>query len=183
MKLLTLTCAVCILFMQNLKSQDSLKPAISQDTISKPVFYRAYIYQAHQSTIKGYLATIQDSSLYISQNIIPLSFGEVNTIHLEKFDYKNIIRVKVAKPHVRSRAVLIGVGAGIIIGALIGYSGGNDTGWFGLTAGSKAFLGGLIGGGAGCLVGAVIGNNAEKKFMINGEWQSLQDMKNSLQIK
>jgi hypothetical protein len=48
-------------------------------------------------------------------------------------------------------------------------------------AGEKAFVGGVFGGGAGVLVGAVIGRSSEKKFLINGEWESLQEMKASLQ--
>ena len=69
---------------------------------------------------------------------------------------------------------------GAAIGAIIGGLGGNDTGWFGLTSGEKAFVGGLIGVGAGALVGTIIVNSGDKKFLINGEWTSLEEMKESL---
>jgi hypothetical protein len=183
MKLLTLTCGLFILFLQNLKSQDSLKPVFAQDTALKTAVYRAYVYHPHRLRTKGYLVTITDSSLYISQNKMPLNFGRVNLSNLEKFDYKSLTQVKVATPHGKGNALIIGAAAGIVIGAIIGYSGGNDSGWFGLTAGGKAFIGGIIGGGVGCLVGGIVSTGTETRYFINGEWQSLQDMKNSLQMK
>jgi hypothetical protein len=52
---------------------------------------------------------------------------------------------------------------------------------FGLSSDDKAVLGGFIGAGAGCITGAVIAKVAEKKFLINGEWRNLQEMKETMQ--
>jgi uncharacterized membrane protein YeaQ/YmgE (transglycosylase-associated protein family) len=181
MKLLTITCAFSMLFLQTVKSQDSLKPVNSQDAVLKPTVYKAYIYQPHLRSIRGYLVTIKDSSLFLSQNKIPLSFANANLAYSEKFDYKSIQKVKLSRPKVLGRSILIGAIAGIIAGAIIGYASGDDSGWFALTAADKAVVGGLIGAGAGTLIGASIGREAEKKFLINGDWKSLEEMKESLQ--
>lgn len=181
MKLLTLTCTLTMLFLQTVKSQDSLKLVNSKDTIMKPSFYKVYVYQPHLRGVKGYLVTIEDSSIFISQNKMPLSFANVNLAYSEKFDYKSIQKIRLNKPKVLGSSILIGAVVGIIAGALIGYASGDDSGWFALTAADKAFVGGLIGGGAGTLVGTIIGKASEKKFLINGDWKSLEEMKESLQ--
>jgi len=181
MKLLTLACVLPVLFLQTVKSQDSLKETKHQDSLINPVFYMAYIYQPHRHSVKGYLVTINDSSLYISQNRMPLSFDNTNFSYFEKFDYSSIEKVKVRKPKVMGRSVITGAIIGIVTGAIIGFALGDDTGWFGFTAGEKAVVGGIIGGGVGSAVGAIVGNESAKKFLINGEWESLQEMKISLQ--
>jgi hypothetical protein len=170
-----------MLFLQTVKSQDSLKPVNSKDTIMTPSFYMAYVYQPQHRAVKGYLVTIEDSSIFISQNKTPLSFANVNLAYSEKFDYKSIQKIRLNKPKVLGSSILIGAVVGIIAGALIGYASGDDSGWFALTAADKAFVGGLIGGGAGTLVGTIIGKASEKKFLINGDWKSLEEMKESLQ--
>ena len=181
MKLLALTCVLGTLFLQTVKSQDNLKPVNSQDAVLKPTIYMAYIYQPHRRSVRGYLVTIEDSSLYISQNKMPLSFANVNLAYSEKFDYRSIQKIRISRPKVLGRSILIGAVAGIIAGAIIGYASGDDSGWFALTAGDKAIFGGLIGGGTGTLIGASIGKESEKKFLINGDWKSLEEMKESLQ--
>jgi hypothetical protein len=180
----TLYFALSILFMQAVKSQDSLKSVNSHDTVKYQHIYSAYVFRpGHRSPDKGFLVTIQDSSLYMSQAKSPISFGNVNLTSLEKFDYRYIQKVVVRKPGVVGRSILIGVIVGVAAGALIGYSLGSDHGFLALDAGGKAVVGGIIGAGAGTLVGGIIGNASQKKFMINGEWKSLQEMKESLQNK
>jgi hypothetical protein len=107
MKLLTLTGTLAMLFLQTVKSQDSLKPVNSKDTIMKPSFYTAYVYQPHRRAVRGYLVTIEDSSLYISQNKMPLSFANVNLAYSEKFDYKSIKKIRLSKPEVLGRSILM----------------------------------------------------------------------------
>jgi hypothetical protein len=140
----------------------------------------AYIYRLDHATVKGYLVTIKDSSIYLSQEKMPMMSENANLSYLNKFEYNYIEKVKVAKAHAKGKSILTGAIIGIVTGAIIGYALGDDEGWFALTAGEKAFIGGVIGGGAGCLVGAIVGSSSEKKYLINGDWKSLQEMKESL---
>jgi hypothetical protein len=181
MKPLTLTCVLTILILQAVKSQDSLKTALPTDTAVQGIFYKAIIYMTNFVVAKGYLVTVKDSSVYISQTKKPLSFDHVNPAYLKKIDYRSIGEVKINKSHAMGTSILVGALLGVVTGAVIGYASGDDSEWFGLTAGEKAFVGGIIGGGAGTLVGALIGKTSEKKFLINGEWESLQEMKEDLQ--
>ena len=97
-----------MLFLQTVKSQDNSKQVNSHDTIPNPAIYKAYVYQPHLRAVRGYLVTIEDSSLYISQNKMPLSFANVNLAYSEKFDYKSIKKIRLSKPKVMGRSILIG---------------------------------------------------------------------------
>ena len=172
MKLLSLTFAICILILQTVKSQD---------TVIRSSTYVARISQIYNHPVKGYLVTINDSSLYLSRIKVPLSLDNVNTAHLEKFDYRSILEVKLSRPKSMGKSIIIGAVIGIVVGAIIGHAQGDDSGWFGLSSGDKAVIGGIIGAGAGTITGAIIAKSSEKKFLINGDWKSLKDMKESLQ--
>jgi hypothetical protein len=185
MKLITYTCIISFFMMQTIKAQDTLvKPSQYQDTLVKPVQYNVAIKLTkdfHAGVVKGYLATIKDSSLYISQTAVPLSFSNMNVTYLQRVDYKTVNSVKLYNRSKKSTIFLISIFTGIVVGALIGYASGDDTGWFALNAGEKAVVGGLLGAGAGSAVGGIIASGTEKKFLINGEWESLQEMKEGLQ--
>ncbi len=95
--------------------------------------------------------------------------------------YKSVREISLTKPRAMGRNILVGAVVGIVIGVLIWYAQSSDSGWFGLSSEDKAVLGGFIGAGAGCVVGAVIAKASEKKYMINGEWKNLEEMKEALQ--
>jgi hypothetical protein len=183
MKHLTFLFALSAFTMQQVKSQDSSRIASPGDTLISPVFYKASIFQTFHQVSKGYLVTISDSSVFLSENKIPVRFENVNTAHFGKFDYRNIEKIKLSKPHVKATALIVGAVVGIGVGAIIGYSNGDDTGLFAATAGEKAVFGGLVGGGAGVLIGGIIARASEKTYLINGEWRSLQELKDDLQKK
>jgi hypothetical protein len=176
MKRISLVLTLSLFFLQIVKSQDSLFK------------YKSYNIVVHQvmpgtlktSVLKGYFATIQDSALYVSGSKIGMSFNHVNTEYLQKIDYKSLTSVKLYDHSKSPMTMVLCMIGGAAIGALIGAAGGNDTGWFALTAGEKAFVGGLIGIGTGALVGTIIVHSGDKKFLIDGEWKSLEEMKESL---
>lgn len=57
----------------------------------------------------------------------------------------------------KGNRALIGLVSGALIGGVIGYSGGDDHGWFALSAGQKATFGAITLGAIGALVGAISG--------------------------
>jgi hypothetical protein len=176
MKRISLVLSLSLFFLQIVKSQDSLEKFKSYKIVVNQVMPGSLT----KSVVKGYFATIQDSALYVSGSKIGMSFNHMNTEYLQKIDYKTLTSVKLYDHSKSPMTMLFCMVGGAAIGAIIGSLGGNDTGWFGLTSGEKAFFGGLIGVGAGALVGTIIVNSRDKKFLINGEWTSLEEMKESL---
>jgi hypothetical protein len=172
MKPLTLTCLLSILFLQVLKSQD---------TLEKPRYYNTAISQLNTKAQKGYLAAIQDSSLYLTLIRMPLRFSQVNVTDFYKIDYKSLLIVRLSNSRQIRTSFLVSIALGIAAGAIIGYSQGSDKGLFALDAGGKAVVGGIIGGGVGAAIGSIIAQSSKKKFLINGEWKNLEEMKESLQ--
>jgi hypothetical protein len=176
MKLITLSCLLSILFQQ---------PVLSQDTLVKPKVYSLVVNQFRIKAVKGYLATIQDSSLYVSQSLVPVSFAGMNTDNLRKIDYKSINFVKIYDRKKTKRTFFICAITGLVAGASIGLASGSTQSHgyesIGLSAGAKAIIGGLIGFGLGSAVGGIINQSKEERFLINGEWINLQVMKETFQ--
>jgi hypothetical protein len=184
MKLLTITCAIGFLLIQTVRSQDSLKT--TRLPVKSDQIYKAYIFEPDKKRpAKGYLVTIQDSAVFISpyENKRALNFIDPKLNSLLKFDYHSVQRMKVFNPKTIGRCILIGAVAGIIAGAIIGYASGDDTGWFALTASQKAVVGGLLGGTAGTAVGAIVGQGYVKEYLIDGEWKSLEEVRQFYQNK
>jgi hypothetical protein len=181
MKPLTLISIIFLFFLQTIKSQDSLHAVSTQDPATRSAIYKTFIFRFHQSTVTGYLANINDSSVFVSAGKAPLNFDLPQADYLDKYAYRYIRKVVIRKSGIMGESIVLGAVIGIVVGALIGYASGDDTGWFALSASDKALVGGVIGAGAGTVIGASIAKSSEKKFLINGEWKSLEDMKNMLQ--
>ncbi len=164
-----------------------LQTARAQDSLSRPKTYNAVIKYLPEgfvkpSVLKGYFVTIQDSSLYISQSQMQVNFENANLSRLHKLDYRNLVSAKLYSRTKNVLTIVLCTVAGAGIGALIGQAGGNDTSNLGLfgSAGEKAIVGALIGGSVGSLIGVVVAKTREKNYLINGEWKSLQEMKEGL---
>lgn len=137
---------------------------------------------------KGEITGINENSIYI-KNFSPYSFGEVQTISVKR---KNSVL----------RGALIGLGAGVASGVIIGLASGSDkqqpyysynqdpTGLrnlfvdiensFAMTAGEKALAGGIGLGVTGAITGAIIGAVAKKKFIIGGKKEKYRDLEDHL---
>jgi hypothetical protein len=168
-------CCLLFLFLQTVKSQDSL---------AKPVVYNMVVKPFKSAVFKGYLATIADSAVYLSQLKTPVSFARTDVSDLQRISYKNIDFVQLYNRKKRTTTIVVSVLVCAAVGAIIGGASGNDPGsdWLlGLTAGEKAVVGAVIGAGTGAIIGTVVTQASKKKFLINGEWKTLEEMKASLQ--
>ncbi len=89
---------------------------------------------------------IQDTLLIKHHEFIQsVPLADILTIHLER--ESNI-----------GKGLGIGLFSGAVAGILLGYGGGDDPpGWFSMTAGQKAALGGFVCGLTGMLVGTIVG--------------------------
>jgi hypothetical protein len=126
---------------------------------------------------RGYLLSMQDSTVYLNENPDDAEPFEV------KFDQIKTIRIR--RKHSIRRGIGIGMGTGALVGFIIGYasyekpdcSGGSLCFDFGPEYDGFAgmALGGLIGGAIGGIAGA-----ASKKIEINGDQNSFELIKPEL---
>jgi hypothetical protein len=184
---------ISIVSMQNAKSQDNLKSS----TVQLPSFYRAKIYTMQGQMAKGRSIIISDSSITMSQrNTNKHGVTGPDPLHkaaytgdttldkkyytINNYHYNFIKSVQVRNQKLKAWTIVTGMVVGIVVGAIIGYNNGDDQGWFALKAGEKAVVGGFLGGGLGAVTGLIVSSAFEKKYMINGEWKSLEEMKASM---
>jgi hypothetical protein len=177
MKPIIISLIFSVLFLQNAKSQDSLAP--KKTGIHYPVYFGKLFFNEGQS-MKVHLMGIKDSSLliYIKKSAKLDPFHKIN-IHADsswdRYNYKIIQSVKVYNK--TAKAWLIGGGAvaGIVGGIFIGTSG--KSGYNQIAGG---ILGGILGGGIGALTGLAVSTAFDKKYLINGDWKSFEEMKAGL---
>jgi hypothetical protein len=174
---------VSFFILQNVKSQDSLQ----QLPKTHPPVYSIKLFFPGEQSISTHLMDIKDSSIYIytkkSAKADPLHRVNMNTpTDWESYNYKFVTGVKVRNKSLRSWLIPTSIVAGIVAGAFIGKSLGNkgSSGEDQISSAGSVILGGILGGTGGLIIGAVICGAAEKKYMINGEWRSFEELKSAL---
>ena len=175
---------ICIVFsiflFQNVRSQDSLK--VEQVRTHHAIL--AKITFSDAESMKAHIMNFRDSSMYVYENISgrPDPFHKINThaeINWTRYDYKMIESVKVRNQVLRSWllpvAIIGGVFAGGVIGNAVTKSDGGfealNNEWAGIVIGS------LLGGAVGTATALIICNESEKKYLVNGDWKSFEEMK------
>jgi hypothetical protein len=191
--------AICIVTNANGQQKD-----INDSTKLKPRIYKANLLTYNSKEyIRGYLANLSDSVMYLSQS--PLLFGSGKPDdHLSDYSYNNLEKVVIQRKGSVGRGAwkgaLIGLGAGVITGFVLGNdppvtppSGSYElvqglavaVGYalaeeFRTTAFQKAIFLGVAGAGTGCLIGVIVGGITHKKFLIGRNQQKYGSMRESI---
>jgi hypothetical protein len=173
----------CFLFLLRIHAQDSLR---TDDTLPHHATLARVSFSQFQS-VKTHIMAIKDSSLFIYQKASghPDPFHKSN-IYIESqwegYNYRFIESVKVTNKKLRAWLVPVSIVAGVTAGVLIGINAArNDTGYEGIATGTgKLLLGALLGGVGGTAVGLIISSANEKKYLINGDWKSFEELKAGL---
>jgi len=174
--------------------QDSTKPE------KKPKIFIASIRTVDSRIIKGSIYTVNDSQLVLSKSAKnfyrPLPVTDQQPVPSE-----NIKSFSVKRKNSVLKGALIGFGAGLVTGIIVGLASGDDPVYTGpvydpftgilvalsnslaMTAGEKAVGAGLGLGVTGAVVGTVIGALAKKKFIINGKKEKFRDLQAELMTK
>jgi hypothetical protein len=176
-----ITCS--FLFLQHIRSQDSAKTSEA-----KPA--RAPIVRVNFSETQSMrvpLMAIRDSSIFVyekkSAHKDPL---HKTNIYIESnwdsYNYRFIQSIKVSNRKLRSWLLPVTIVGSVIAGALIGYASAKDDGGIDgmVNQGAGIFFGGILGGGVGTVTGLLICSASDKKYMINGDWKSFEEMKRSM---
>lgn len=119
---------------------------------------------------------------------------------LNRYAQENIESISIKRNNAKKRGALIGVGAGLVAGVVMGFASGDDpiyappaedflgigaaltaiSNSFAMTAEEKALFGGITGAVGGGVVGFLVGALVKKKFIINGNRQKFEAMKLSI---
>ncbi|HET7002976.1 MAG TPA: hypothetical protein VFI33_16735 [Puia sp.] len=177
-------CLICsFLFFQNIKSQDSLKSGQARTYQGLP----ARITFSETQSMKVRIMAIKDSSVFVYQKAAakpdPLQNTNMyNESNWDSYNYRFIQRIKVRNTKIRAWLLPVAIVGGAIAGALIGNAGAQKS--KGLPGAANQiggiFLGGILGAGVGTLTGLIICNAYDKKYLINGDWKSFEEMKKSM---
>jgi hypothetical protein len=182
MKPLIICIACSFLFFQNIKSQDSLK---SEQIKTHRALLARITFSESQSAMV-HIMNIKDSAVFVYQKTSgkPDPFHKTNIYdasHWDSYNYRFIESIKVRNKTLRSWLLPVSIVGGFVAGAAIGVAVGKNGGygeleneWAGLV------LGGLLGAGVGTVTGLVICSASEKKYLINGDWKSFEEMKKSV---
>ncbi|MEJ0080868.1 MAG: hypothetical protein WDM78_07965 [Puia sp.] len=169
--------------MQNIKSQDSLKSA---QVKTHRALLATLTFSGYQSA-KVHIMNIKDSTLYVHQKTSgrPDPFHKINISDesgWDSYNYRFIESVKVRNKTVRAWLLPVSIVGGIVAGALIGYAAAKKSGGFenDLNEAGGIVIGGILGGGVGTVTGLVICGLSDKKYLINGDWKSFEEMKRSM---
>jgi hypothetical protein len=176
-----ITCS--ILFLQNIKSQDSLKMGELKPRRA-PVVRVTF---SESQSMRVPLMAIRDSSIFVyaktSTHKDPMHrtnfYIESNW---DSYNYRYIESIKISNSKLRSWLIPVSIVAGVVAGAIIGNSAATNKGDINgeINKVGAVLLGGILGGAAGTLTGFALSSAFEKKYMINGDWKSFEEMKRSM---
>jgi hypothetical protein len=193
MKRLIIFFACSFLFLHNVTAQDGAKTVEPKPRHAPTV----RISFSETQSMRVPLMDIRDSSIYVYEKTSayrsPTHRTNIyNESDWSSYNYSHIQSIKVRNKKLRAWLIPVSVVAGVVAGALIakssihyrGESFSDDYGYyFGggmINDAAKIFMGGLIGGAVGTLAGFAISSSLEKQYMINGDWQSFEEMKKSM---
>jgi len=183
MKNITSCLAFLVLFMQVVKSQDSLK---SKATETPHATYMIRLNLIQDQSFSAHLMDIRDSSIFVFQkkSSAPDPFHKGKILmnidsNWDQYNFRTIASIKVHDKSLRTISILTGLVVGTIAGIAIAKHGGSGSG-NSYGEGAAVVLGLFLGGGLGAVTGVIVSSAIEKKYLINGDWKSFEEMKASL---
>ena len=157
----------------------------AQDLVQKKFFvYNTKIRDVNHNNHEGFIATMDDTSVYLSNIKFALTFENLDLNHLEKFRYNDVSSIFLSCRKKRVTGALIGGVSGMLVGALIGYSSLKSTGPKTLgslfdptiTGPQGALIGAAIGVGVGSVLGLIL-SNGRHTYKIHGKKANLDEMR------
>lgn len=153
---------VLLIMLQSCSIYKQTVETDSGSQVKKIKLYNTWVFKTDKSKVKGILYSADLEGITLTKDT---RFKEVDFVTIK---VSEITKIKFNRKGQLGRSALIGVLSGAAIGALVGYSQGDDEGkLFGMDKESKAVaygLGfGILGGGVGLIMGT-----AKKQINING---------------
>lgn len=137
-----------------------------EDTLARSKYRCSVDFVKNVKSLKGEIFALNDSSVIIKQKIKYRKHNTVNSDTLITVPVKDIHKFRLIKKGNPGKGILIGGGTGALLGATIGFAGGDDkrTGdlfgdIFSFTAGEKATIGAILGFVPGSIIGLAMGSS------------------------
>ena len=128
------------------------------DTQSQTTPYKIKVVNNEKENTKGILYNVTDSTLVLISELDYYRFKNKLDFTKTTISFSQIDKIKISKKKHFWRSFGITTFAGAFIGAISGYSAGDDkTGYVGFSAKEKAIFGGIGGTISGALIGTTIG--------------------------
>jgi len=155
--------------------------------VSKKIILKVAASDSIQRVDHGYLAGLSDSGIVMVKGPIvfdpSLKGTTANTI-----PYNNLSEIKVQRKGSVGRGILFGALGGMFVGAIAGYAsyktptchGNPNCIVWDFGPGYDALGGAILGTAGGAIIGGVIGAVAKKKFVIGGNKNKFQHMKENV---
>ena len=160
------------------------RSVFAQDSIAgKSVIFHTTIITMEHHRKTGYLYNMTDSTLLLSGKRVVPDFKDFSAPDgLVAYDYRKIQYVELSPKGQVWATTAFGLVLGAAIGALVGYSTGDDPkeNLFALTAGQKALYVGAFGGAVGAISGFIVGMAVRKTFLIRGRKESYTRMRKKM---
>jgi len=177
--------------------------ALSSAPVKKHVPSSATVKLSSGLVTKGWLYQVNDSQLVVlhakKSRLRKLTEAGYNPYdHLGIMAVEQIKSISVRRKNSGLKGALLGMGAGVLTGVILGYMEGDDpimeyngsdifggiaaalNNAFAMTAGEKALAYGSFLGVSGGIVGGIVGALAKKKFTIGGRKERFHDLQGEL---
>ncbi len=158
----------------------------AQDLVQKKyVVYNTKIQDINGHLHEGFIATIDDTAVYMSERKFALTFEHLDLTQLQKFNYSDISKVKLRSSGKIGRGALIGATSGLLAGVIIGYSSVPGTppkpSFLNpvITRGQATLIGAVVGAGVGSLIGMLCAHPWQI-FKIHGKKVNLDNMRKTM---
>jgi hypothetical protein len=172
MKSLKILLTILILVNSSLTAQDTLQ--------KRNIVFKVHIDDIHFKTSKGYLAAMNDSVIFLSDNPLKFSIANTNFNGLRDFDYQIIGQVRLQRKASVGRGIMFGTISGfVIVETYVLITSSQQTTYNFNTLERTIFLavpGAILGG----IIGAAIGAAIHKTFVIDGIRQKFKEMKSEM---
>jgi hypothetical protein len=145
------------------------------------IVFKTTLVDMHNITLRGFAATMDDSTLFMSREKFALTFEKVDLDAFQKHNYNEIKQVRLQRKGSVGRGILLGSLGGFLVGALVGAAQPVQQSFLSEVNTEGNVIGGAFTGAAvGCLVGAAIGALSHKVFTINGKRENLVKMQEAM---
>jgi hypothetical protein len=156
-------------------------PTHGQDsTQHRHIVFKVRFTNLHSANYAGFLATMDDSAIYVSAQILKFSFAHTNVSDLQKFGYQELGKVQIQRKN--------SVGRGFLFGAISSFAAieiyilatAGQQSVYNFNSTEKTIFFAIPGAILGGLIGMTIGALIHKTFVINGMQANLQAMKSEM---
>lgn len=158
----------------------------AQDLVQKKhIVYSTKIQDFSGHYHEGFIATMNDTAIFMSERKFAMTFENLDMSQLEKFSYTELNKVKLRPSGRIGRGALIGAVSGLLTGAIVGYCSTSatppKTSFLNpvITRGQATLIGAVVGAGVGSLIGMLCAHPWQV-FKIHGKKINLDDMRETM---